>query len=386
MTATIIDINLTLTSPLHVAFPDNQEERNGRKICHTTKKPIVDVGIEASNRATMVPYFPANGLRGGLRRKAAARVMERLCQGESRVTALLYLGLTCGASSGSPDQTALSIEELLRARRNVYMGLFGGGARLIQSAYRVSDINPVIDLTVKTGVVPAACADRVVARPAKEEGGRQSYLAAWELTPNLNNSQSYGLLNLIRVDDVYRVMRDDEIARFVMNPTESVAAHQATVGMNVDERKAGAASKEDVANMMVFETVAAGTPMHFRVTLAPAASEAQAGLLLLSLADLIQENSMGGFGRIDCGRFRVDTINIQLGDNLGGEKVSVADCREGSEFRLPESAVITRLTDAANVGLQELSIEEMQGYFTDFSAGAKEAKKAEKKAKSAAAA
>lgn len=382
MTATIIDINLTLTSPLHVAFPDNKDDRN---VCHTTKKPIVDIGIEASNRTTLVPYFPANGLRGGLRRKAAARVMERLCQGESRVPASLYLGLTCGASSGSPDQTALSIEEVLRARRNAYMGLFGGGARLLQSAYRVSDINPVIDLTVKTGVVPAICADRVMARPSKEPGGQQTYLAAWELTPNLNG-QPFGLLNLIRVDDVYRVMRDDEIARFIKSPTESVAEHQAAVGMNKGERKAGAASKEDVANMMAFETVAAGTPMHFRVTLAPDASEAQAGLLLLSLADLIQENSLGGFGRIDCGRFRVDTINIQLGDNLGGEKVSVADCGEGVEFRLPETPIVGRLIEAANTGLQALSIEELQGYFTDFSAGAKEAKKAEKKAKSTAAA
>ena len=147
-----IDLNITLTAPLHLAYPDNSvalnPEKPKKKTSLTVKKPVLIGGD-----LTQVPFFPANGTRGGLRRKAAARVMKYLTA-QARVPSSLYLGLTCGAATGSPDSTALSVEELLRARQNVYMGMFGGGARLLSSAYKVSDLNPVLDLTVKAGMVP----------------------------------------------------------------------------------------------------------------------------------------------------------------------------------------------------------------------------------------
>lgn len=373
----VIDVILTLTSPMHVAFPDNQiklKGEGGKKLSQTTKKPVIDKG-----RAEYVPFFPANGLRGGLRRKAASYVMGHLCEKESTISSSLYLGLSCGASSGSPDQTALSVEEILRAKRNVYMGLFGGGARLIASAYRVSDINPVIDLTVKTHMVPDYCRELVTAR--KTTGNEPEFLSSWELTKN-------GTMSPIRIDDVYLVKDGASIQRYMTNPVESVARHQELVGLNRAARTESEGTvkvvKEDVANMMAIETVATGTPMHFRITLAPDATEAQIGMMLYALTDLIRENSLGGMGRIDCGRFRVDTIKIQLGSSLANESIDIADCQEGAEFSLPDTAMITHLLEAADAGLSALTVAEMQSYYTDFSADKKAAKKAEGKAKAAA--
>jgi len=287
---------------------------------------------------------------------------------EGGVPTPLYLGLTCGASTGNPDSTPLSVEELLRARRNVYMGVFGGGARMLQSEYRASDLNPVLKFTLDAGVVPDSCAERVKPRHT-DDAENAAYVDPWMLTK--------GILNMIRVDDVARVMRPDEIMEYLNSPEESVAAHQEFIMGNNDDRKEGTASKESVANMMTFETLATGTQMHLRLTLTSAVSEAQLGLMLYALNDMIRENSLGGMGRLGLGQYRVDALKVQIGDTLGCGEVNGVDMGPADQFSLPEDPIVQRLLDAADQGLSQLTIAEMESYFIDFSAG----KKAEKKAK-----
>lgn len=361
-----IDLNITLTSPLYLAYPDNQEKVGDSTISRTVKKPV----FVSSDKAD-VPYVPANGFRGGLRRAAAARVMAKL-KTEGAVPTPLYLGLTCGASTGTPDSTPLSVEELLRARRNVYMGVFGGGARLLQSAYRASDLNPVLKFTLDAGVVPENCGELVKPRRSSD-AETSTYVEPWALTK--------GILNMIRVDDVARVMRPGEILEYLESPQESVAAHQEFIMGNNVARKEGTASKESVANMMTFETVATGTHMHLRLTLSSDVTESQVGLMLYALNDMIRENSLGGMGRIGFGQYRVDKLKLQLGDALGGGHYAGIDMGPADQFSLPNEQVIQRLLEAADQGLTELTIAKMQSYFTDFSAAAKAEKKAAKKSK-----
>ena len=146
---------------------------------------------------------------------------------------------------------------------------------------------------------------------------------------------------------------------------------------NNDDRKEGTASKESVANMMTFETLATGTQMHLRLTLTSAVSEAQLGLMLYALNDMIRENSLGGMGRLGLGQYRVDALKVQIGDTLGCGEVNGVDMGPADQFSLPEDPIVQRLLDAADQGLSQLTIAEMESYFIDFSAG----KKAEKKAK-----
>lgn len=362
----VIDLNITLTAPMYLAYPDNQEKFGSGKICRTVKKPVF-----VSSEKADVPYIPSNGFRGGLRRAAAARVMGAL-KPEGGVPTPLYLGLTCGAASGVPGGTPLSVEELLRARRNVYMGLFGGGARMLQSEYRASDLNPVLKFTLDAGMVPEGCAEYVKPRRT-DDAENAAYVEPWMLTK--------GILSMIRVDDVARVTRPEEIMEYLDSPEESVAAHREFIIGNNADRKDGTASKESVANMMTFETLATGTQMHLRLTLTSAVSEAQLGLMLYSLNDMIRENSLGGMGRLGLGQYRVDALKVQIGDALGGGKVTGLDMGPADQFTLPNDPIIQRLLDAAEQGLSELTIAEMESYFTDFSAGAKAKKKAEKKSK-----
>jgi CRISPR type IV-associated protein Csf2 len=356
---TTIDVTLKLTSPLHLAYPGNAEkDREGRNVSRTFKKTVLVGGTPVG-----VPCVPGNGLRGALRRKAAARLMSHLCEGDQSIPADLYLGLTCGASSGSPDSTPLSVEELLRARQNIYMGVFGGGARLLQSTYRVSDINPVLKDTLEAGVVPTFCADYVQPKARREPGADAQFVRPWELLD---------LFNPIRKDDVVKVARVAELRAAV--GASAVAEYQATVARLNAERKAESTGKETVANLMQIEALCAGTPMHFRIDLRfapPELTEKYIGMLLLCLSDLFNENALGGWCRAGMGQYRVDTLRV----SAEGNRQEWTDLYTDDVFRLPET--LTGCIIAAEEALQSVTTAEMIGYFTDFSA----AKKATAKAK-----
>jgi CRISPR type IV-associated protein Csf2 len=354
-----IDVVLSLTSPLYVAFPDNQDKEN---ISRTTKTPFMVDG-----RVQYVPIYPANGFRGGLRRKAAYRLGNHFKANEGPIPGDLYLGLSCGASSGSPDQTALSVEEILRARENVYMGLFGGGARLHQSMYRVSDLLPIIDTTIRAGAVPEFCREKIQAKASRESAVGPEYAGPWELL---------GSRTSIRVDDLYRVMNPAEIANTVADPIQSVARYQAAVLANKKGRKDDDEAKSDVANMMGIETIAAGVPFHFRIDLDVAADDAKLGLLLLCLSDLFSENAFGGWVRCGFGKVRVESMHVQFDDALMKWDQFYDD---NGSFELPTEA--TPFVQAANAAIGNLKIADMAEFFEDFSAGAKAKQKADAKAK-----
>lgn len=358
-----IDVILTLASPLYVAYPGNYDDT--KKISRTTKLPVMVDG-----QVQYIPYYPANGFRGALRRKAMGRLLKHFNQTEGAIPGDLYLGLSCGASSASPDSTALSIEELLRARANVYMGLFGGGARLHQSSYRVSDMLPIMASTIKSGLVPERLAEYV--KSTTSESGEKRHVQPWEIV---------GSRTSIRVDDLYRVMNPGQILSSVVDPQTTVTEHQSAVLSNRDGRKGDdAVKKADVANMMSIETVAPGVPFHFRIDLdEDVVDEAKMGLILLALSDLFVANQFGGWGRCGFGKVRVESILI----NGDGDSIGLSNFYSTNDtFSLPGAA--QPFVDAANDAIGALSIADMKGFFEDFSADAKSQKAADAKAKKAA--
>lgn len=369
-----IEITLNLASPLFVAYPDNVDKTS--KISRTLKQPVMVDGA-----MQYIPYYPANGFRGGLRRKAMAHLLTHFNENEGTVPASLYLGLACGASSASPDNTPLSIEELIRARKNVYMGLFGGGARLLESSYRVSDMLPIIASTIKTGMVPSRYADTVKA--IELESGQARHLQPWEVV---------GQRTPIRVDDLYRIMNPSQIMTSVTDAIAAVAQHQGATQANQQERKNAKAEgeevkKQGVANLMSMEAIAAGTPFYFRIDLDETViDDAKLGMMLMCLSDLFQANQFGGWGRCGFGKVRVQTISI----NTEEDTLLLTDLHnENDVFTLPGS--VQHLVAAAKDAIATLSIADMQGFFVDFSADKKaedaaklKAQKAEKAAQKAA--
>lgn len=361
MSTNKIDFVLRTTSPMFIAYPDNYDDK--AKVSRTTKKPVL-----IGNSVAYLPYYPGNGFRGGLRRMAANRIATYLAETEGPIPGDLYNGLRCGAASGSPDKTALSIEEIARARKHAYMGLFGGGARIHESMYRVTDMNPIIETTVKLGIVPNSYKDLVLFRTEKETGEPQF----------VQPRQLVGERTSIRVDDLYRIEDFAGLMRVVSNPLETVAEHQRAIGTNKEDRKTDpAAKKADVGNMMTFEAIAEGTRMHFRIDLDRDLTSEQLGLLLLAFSDLFNENMFGGWVRVGMGKVRVESIKMTYND----ETKYWDNLYNDESFVLP--ADVREYTDAAEKAIKGMKIAELADYFTDFSAGGKAEKKAKAQAKKA---
>lgn len=351
-----IQIQLNLTTPLYVAYPDNVDKP--ANISRTTKLRLMNNG-----RLYDLPIYPANGFRGGLRRAAAVRIVEALSAKEGPVPGDLYLGLTCGASSASPDQTPKTVEEIIRARENVYMGLFGGGARLLSSMYRVSDMIPVLQATVETGAVPQYLVELVSAKFQKD-GEPDRFAGPRDV---LSTRTSF------RVDDLFTVMRLEEIRAYVESPIETVLEHQKKVG----ENETGI-NRTEIRNMMGLETVAPGVPFYFCIDLDKDVTPGQLGMLLLSLQSLFQENAFGGWTRCGFGKVRVNQIKLAYDD----QETVWSDFYATDRFEIPNG-----LDSYINQAIEEignLTTAEMASFFEDFSAGKKADAKAKAKAKKAA--
>lgn len=288
---------LSLTSPLHVASMDNPEKTMGQYII--------------SNGARVeIPYFPANNLRGRLRRKAAALVLSALTMRQQKVSVELYSGLTTGACDNRPESNQ-TIEEISRAKRNLYMGLMGGGVRTLRTGFSTQDMYPIVSSTVAAGLVPANFGSRGEEKMPTITGAAgavRNIENHWDLTD---------ARHCLHVDDVSRVMRPDEMMAHITNPLESVSEYQVKMLGNRQERKVEGSEtkKADVGNIFNIRAIVPGTNLFCRIDMKDTLTDAQVGLLITSLRDLLNENSLGGYGRIGFGKFRASDFELVRNGN-----------------------------------------------------------------------
>lgn len=352
-----------LRSPLHCASPDDSLATK------PVETPTVQMRLITSQGTSQVPYFPGNDLRGRLRRKAAKIVLDHICS-TSQVSPALYTGLCAGASSGQPDTSALSIEEALRAGRNVYMGLFGGGARLLRSRYSCQDLIPILRETVDVGMVP----EQFI------EADGQNFLPTRKTTEGDRPIEGWNLVQsrqVLRVDDAMRVLRPEEMQKYIGDMVNAVGAIQEQTLAKRAARKGEKAlaeagqlkatevqKKTDVGNMTSFQVIAAGTPMYFRLDFFDEVSDAQVGLMLLALQGMITEQRLGGWCRAGMGQFAVD---LTLARN--GERLSVFS-EQAASSTASLSAGVSAYVDAARSEIAELSVASLLPFFEQAGAEA----------------
>jgi CRISPR type IV-associated protein Csf2 len=330
---------IRLSSPLHCASY-SEKNAQGANITHTMTMNIVNTD---GTRDTM-PYFPGNDLRGRLRRKAAGFVIPALVNGK-KVPLDLYVGLTCGASNNQPEND-LSVEEALRSAKNVYMGLFGGGKRLLRSRFSVQDLVPITQSTINAGLVPEKYAISDAVTDAKLVDSAFKLLHTFQF---------------VHVNDAYRVMRAEEMERSIENFEDNMPEYQAQIIKERAEKKAGEGGKKlDIDNMMGIRAITPGAPMYFRLDFDNAVSDAQVGIMLMGLAELVNEQKLGGWSRAGMGRFNV--VEMSLYRNSAIDSVNIFDKDDGDGYRLAEN--VNQYTALAREEIGRLSMSDMLSYFT----------------------
>lgn len=340
---------ITLTTPLHCAAPNETDGTGAKNHTRTMTQPII-----ANGARDFIPYFPGSDIRGRLRRKAAAHVMDALLSHGEKTPRGLYNGLCSGSMDNAPEQD-LSVEEALRARKHIYMGLFGGGKRILRSRFSPSDLVPILQSTIDAKLVPSHYADQSEVKfvPTKMAENGPVPLRGFEL---IHRRQQ------VKIDDTFRVLRPEEIERYVDDAANAVAAYQESITRNKSDRKSAKESnaekvaKLDTANIFTLDAVAAGTVMYVRVDMMDILTDAQRGLLFLSLRDLVNEQALGGFVRAGFGRFAPQLTSV-----INGEHFPLfAEQADGSYALSAEAA---KYALAATDELKLLSVAELMEFY-----------------------
>lgn len=363
-------------TPFHEATPGSYGMNDAGQIYSgqpSGTKPLtrtMTMGVTTDAGIINVPIFAANGFRGLLRRKAAHRVVDA----SGPVSDSVWRGMSCGAVTAKPDKAKPSVRDTLARRGHVFMGLFGGGPQITTSGYQVGDLLPVLQPLIARSMIPEKFESFVI---TKMIGGQQ--------TPLIRPDDLYSYYHMLRIDDFHR-MSDPKLPGAVLDFEDAATNWLRLVGDNRNEvqaskdaiaeatarkklaREAGVklteaapekTSKLGVTSMTAVEVVNPGTPFYFNMTLNAYLLDAQVGLMLLSLQDLVQEGFLGGNRRYGCGRF---VANLSLAENGASTPIF---------FRDPDSGILqidSRLhhyTDAADEALQAIDREYLAAMYAD---------------------
>lgn len=348
---------LRLTSPLHCAStPGDGDYSGNNNITMTQKRKLL-----TNSGARYVPMFPGNDLRGRLRRVAAGIVLDHITA-SSKVSVTLYQGLMGGAVT-TKLESDLTIEEAVRARDNVYMGLFGGATRVLPSRYTANDLIPVLQDTVDLKIVPLEFVG--------DEGVPKGPIAKDTVGP-LTGFHLVDTRTSFKLDDVADATRPDELEKYVEDAINKVAQLQGQSLAQAATRKADKAAaktgdirsdqiskKQTLSNMFTVESVAAGTKMYCLFDIANDATDAHVGLLLLALEGLVRQQALGGYIRCGFGRYTAD-LTLTRNDQtfqVFTQGANAANARLSDEVR-------ETFVKAALRALEKLTATEMAEFYT----------------------
>jgi len=304
---------LTTTSPLHITEPSGDRiQLNGRVIygdngfpfARTTRmqfnpNPLLTSLSEetaAAENMQRVPVIPANTLGGLLRRRGARLIHDILKARGETLSTNAYNVLECGAASGKPDKKNATVAEIVSAAEHSYFGVFGGGPRLLRRKMRIDTGVAITPDTLAYVDEDLACA--VVSRGLCGTSWRRR-----------NDS----LLNCVDIDEQSQVIENFLVE---VNKYQDLRSGDKAKAPDGQEKE----SSDSLERFNALEYVNPG--VHFAVRLdLEEASAGQAGFMLASFIKVLEQNRIGGHGRLGYGRFMLQKVKIEI----NGETFALAD-------------------------------------------------------------
>jgi CRISPR type IV-associated protein Csf2 len=299
-----IELFIRTTAPLHIACASSGDhvvdENTGRiigkregvkasPITRTERKPCV-VSSEDGSKETIqhFPYIKANNIAGRLRRFGHDVFSEFFMAKGVVMPSETYRGLSCGAPTGTPSDTAPKMSEYIAAQDNLYMGLFGGSGKLFSSGMRLGDANPVHQSLINNGTLPAALQDMAL---------------------DMHPAQLTYPVSLIRRDRLVD-FDDPNIDKVLENGAAGAQDWLNQVSENPDDKKEGKKiSRLKIKNKVAYECVVSGMPFYSSTLVVAGRHDYHVGLLLECLSRLAEKNELGGKSSKGLGRFNM-TVKV----------------------------------------------------------------------------
>ena len=292
---------LTTLSPLHIASPENfryeiDDSTGYGRVKNGSIGGIACAGIQRRRFAPGavdgvdfgVPVIAANNIAGRMRRQAAKILFDAMKDNNQKITLQTYGAITCGAVTGKPDSRDMTFTEYQESSLHPYVGLFGGGPRMMRRRMQVFDALPVSE--------------------ALRDGG---FTVAH---PNRSGHASKGTgitfgVTFRRGDDISALLDVDRMAATVDDFEAQFQARQALIFE--DQKKKDAeekGSRHSTKAWSAYECIAPGVDFDFTINL-NGVTDAQIGLFLLALDGLAKEQ-LGGQSRNGLGKFKFQDVVI----------------------------------------------------------------------------
>ena len=280
-----------------------------------------------------VPYYPANGLRGRLRRHAADHIFAEISARDEHVKLDTHDGMRAGNFRGRPDNTPTTLTELRELAPHFFMGTFGGGPRTLPSKLITHDLDPIYPRTIELGTVPARFQERAWLGDVRNMIGYFGCIRRDDTTLVAN------LSSLDCVADALNALNDrqDDLAK-ARNKRKGAKKAQ-LAGETVAD--ASDLKKDDLANMFAYQVMRAGVPLYLEIGFSSDPTPAQVGLILEALVSLFNENALGGSIGKGCGRFHGHANLVVDGQDLG----PVLQLAQATSWSVDPGYVLTDLAD-----------------------------------------
>ena len=300
---------LRTLSPLHIASPetmtlntDTMRPVSGKETgvpCTAVQKLMV-YGQEGV--VQRVPVIAANNMIGRLRRRAANRVLDVLEKKGQKVTIQTYSALMCGAVTGNPDGRDVLFDEYRETRAHLYIGLFGGGPRMMRRYVRAYNAVPYMEAT-------RFMFERI-RHPYLDDMAHQTMIEPFRLF-------QYWIAN--RNDDLQKLVNVGQMQCSIEDFEEEIVKRQALILLSKSAKDGEAAdnNRYSTRSWSAFEFVIPG--LIFPITFELDVSDAQLALFLFALNDFAQKERLGGHVRNGLGQFALDDVVLVDGD---GKEIS----------------------------------------------------------------
>ncbi|OFA16385.1 hypothetical protein A4U49_07715 [Acidithiobacillus ferrivorans] len=291
---TVLHAFIKTTSPLHIAAPGSMrfDPGTGKTSFGGSDVGVPCTGVQritlfTEEGARRYPVIAANNLSGRLRRHAAKLVLEVFKAKGQQVSLSTYATLQCGAATGNPDGEDMTYQEYRAYKNHPYLGLFGGGPKMMRRAFRMQNALPI---TADTVAISGA-----QAHPAAAEHQQEKHLTeAWGFRRNDD------LRDLVGIHQAEQTVRDFEAA---------FAHRQALIIEEAKKERVSGSAKTSTKTYSAVEFVLPGVLFGFCVEFSDA-SVAQQGLFLLALDSLAATERLGGLVRNGFGAFSLEDVRI----------------------------------------------------------------------------
>lgn len=294
---------LTTLSPLHITSPESfryeiDDASGYGRVKNGSVGGIACSGIQRRRFAPLagpgleygLPVIAANNIAGHMRRKASQILLDVLREKGQRINLQTYSAVTCGAVTGKPDGRDLTFAEYKESASHPFVGLFGGGPRLLPRRMQVLDALPVMEELRSGGFA--------VRHPTPGGVGHVT-----------DGSQLTSAAAFRRCDDVSDLLDADRMAATVEDFEEKFRARQALIFEDQKKKDADEkGSRNSTKAWSAFEFVRPGVDFDFTINL-KGVTPAQIGLFLLALEAFANE-SLGGQSRNGLGRICLKDVVI----------------------------------------------------------------------------